>query len=384
MMQSFIKILIVVFIMLSFRHNSYSQPEKVLITYKKEGENWIFYATNTTIVPYYVKLQFKELDNLKPDKDLESYTPTIPGSAKNLKILTLSPIAADKSRNFNFNYIYTIGEPEKSPDLSHPYWLPYRHGKRASIAQGNLGDGTHRGINAIDFNLKVGDTVFASRAGLVYDVKEDSDKGGNSMKFEQFGNYISVYHSDGTTAKYVHLMKNGAFPKIGDAIEAGEAIGLSGNTGYSSGPHLHFVVAHNDNFVSKTLPAKFLNYKEALFIPIEGKSYYAYHPGNAAFEVIDEENFDESKFEKQLTASTLTNDLQIESEAYGDYTLLYINNGYEKTLSGKLTINKINMDATKTLPYSFTVSGKSKQYLLALKPKDLTKKYSYDLSVQIR
>ena len=118
--------------------------------------------------------------------------------------------------------------------------------------------------------------------------------GGNDPKFEPYGNFIKIYHGDGTIGSYVHLKRNGSIVEKGDKIEKGQLIGFSGNTGWSSGPHLHFMVAQNKDFQNITLPIKFLNYKQELFIPTESNSYYAYHPGKPDFEV--EESFKESKF----------------------------------------------------------------------------------------
>jgi murein DD-endopeptidase MepM/ murein hydrolase activator NlpD len=51
-----------------------------------------------------------------------------------------------------------------------------------------------------------------------------------------------IYHEDGTFAEYVHLKKDGAQVSVGDMVSAGDFIAYSGNTGWSSGPHLHFMV----------------------------------------------------------------------------------------------------------------------------------------------
>ncbi len=55
-------------------------------------------------------------------------------------------------------------------------------------------------------------------------------------------NLINVKHDDGTEAQYVHLTLNGALKNEGDSIVQGEVIALSGNTGKTTGPHLHFQV----------------------------------------------------------------------------------------------------------------------------------------------
>ena len=82
----------------------------------------------------------------------------------------------------------------------------------------------------------------AARDGIVIAIKEDSNKGCKSRKCQSLANYLLIYHDDGTFGSYVHLKKNGAKVKEGDKVKAGDIVGLSGNTGWSSGPHLHFEV----------------------------------------------------------------------------------------------------------------------------------------------
>jgi murein DD-endopeptidase MepM/ murein hydrolase activator NlpD len=55
-------------------------------------------------------------------------------------------------------------------------------------------------------------------------------------------NYINIRHSDGTIAAYVHLTTNGALVAVGDQVTQGQIVGMSGDTGNSSEPHLHFHV----------------------------------------------------------------------------------------------------------------------------------------------
>lgn len=62
------------------------------------------------------------------------------------------------------------------------------------------------------------------------------------MKLRPRANFVCVQHSDGTYARYFHLSRNGVRVKKGDRVAAGDILGLSGNTGFSSAPHLHFDV----------------------------------------------------------------------------------------------------------------------------------------------
>lgn len=374
------------FLFLSFFNslNIFSQEQAIEVIYQKLEGGYTFFATNHSNVPYYVKFQFTGLKNLKANHNLENYTPVIYPNQDAKAVLKLQVADPSKSSSFNFNYQYTIGEPNLAIDKDFQYWFPFSHGKRVRVGQGNNGKGTHQGINAIDFNLSIGDTVYGAREGFVFEVKEDSNKGGPDESFEKYGNFINVYHPDGTIAKYVHLQKNGSLVKVGDSIQAGQAIGISGNTGYSSGPHLHFMVVHNENFQSKTLPVTFLTYEQKGVIPIENKSYYGYHPGELSFEVQDESSFNENKLEQQKINSTLKNQIKIESESYGDYTLIYVNNGMADQVSGKLMIELINMQSTKKIPHEFSVAAHSKKYLLAIQPKENAEQFSYKLSAEFR
>ena len=60
-------------------------------------------------------------------------------------------------------------------------------------------------------------------------------------------NNIRIVHSDGTMAVYAHLELESAHVQVGDRVRAGQLLALSGDTGYTSGPHLHFCVQVNAN-----------------------------------------------------------------------------------------------------------------------------------------
>lgn len=127
------------------------------------------------------------------------------------------------------------------------YELPFLPGKKVSIAQGYNGGFSHKGVNALDFNMRKCQIICAARSGVVYGLKEDSKKGGASRKYINDGNYIIVKHADSTYAAYWHLNYNGVLVDLGDSVLAGDSIGLVGSTGFSSGPHLHFEVYYYDH-----------------------------------------------------------------------------------------------------------------------------------------
>ena len=122
---------------------------------------------------------------------------------------------------------------------------PFPKGKKYKIIQAYNGSFSHQEEDsryAIDFNLAVGDTVCAAQDGLIVNVLQENTKGGNNRKYEDFANYITIYHPDGYLTQYVHLQPNSAFVEAGDQVKKGQPIALSGLTGFTSGPHLHFNV----------------------------------------------------------------------------------------------------------------------------------------------
>lgn len=82
----------------------------------------------------------------------------------------------------------------------------------------------------IDIGGNVGDPVYAAAAGKVTTVQKDGSR----------GNYIIIQHPGGLETWYMHL--SSAAVKVGDTVLKGGTIGRLGNTGRSTGPHLHFQV----------------------------------------------------------------------------------------------------------------------------------------------
>ena len=127
-------------------------------------------------------------------------------------------------------------------DSSFVYALPFEKDKTHLLVQGYFGKFSHKERAALDFKMKKGTNVLAARGGIVVRVKEDGEKGGLKSKYRKEGNNIVIQHADNSRSGYWHLQKNGALVNVGDTVKMGQVIGLSGNTGYTSGPHLHFIV----------------------------------------------------------------------------------------------------------------------------------------------
>lgn len=153
---------------------------------------------------------------------------------------------------------------QKNPtliDTNYIYGLPIFSPKKVRIIQGYNGKYSHKGDYALDFRLKKGSIVCAAREGVVYKVEDQYSKGGPNKKYLSKGNHIIIKHSDGTYAAYWHLGPKGVVVKVGESVQKGDIIGFSGNTGYSSWPHLHFDVYYFSNGKQVTIPTKFETHK---------------------------------------------------------------------------------------------------------------------------
>jgi murein DD-endopeptidase MepM/ murein hydrolase activator NlpD len=127
-------------------------------------------------------------------------------------------------------------------DSSFVYQLPYEINKTHLMVQGYFSMFTHKNRAALDFKMKRRTKIYAARGGVVVRVKEDGNRGGLQKKYRPFGNIIVIQHDDSSRAGYWHLQYNGSFVNIGDTVKQGQLIGLSGKTGYTLFPHLHFLV----------------------------------------------------------------------------------------------------------------------------------------------
>lgn len=119
-------------------------------------------------------------------------------------------------------------------------------GGLGELTQGN-GGLTHQGrmYYAYDLASPIGTPVYAMQSGRVIGLYDRyPDTGGGRERSNKF-NYVYLEHDDGYRSVYVHLQEE--FRKtitleIGDWVEVGDLIGLSGNSGWSGGPHLHVEV----------------------------------------------------------------------------------------------------------------------------------------------
>ncbi len=198
----------------------------------------------------------------KENKELNSFLLKPKDSTRLTAILKTESDSIHNARfQDSIRIAYYLGhESLMDPDLDHLYRLPFKKGKKYEVSQGFGGKFSHSGEisnYAIDFRLDVGEPVFAARGGLVVKVIDWFTKhGGEELK--NSANKIVILHEDGTLGAYVHLDYKGSFVKEGEWVKEGDKIGVSGFTGFTRGPHLHFVVRREKDIA---IPVYFKGYE---------------------------------------------------------------------------------------------------------------------------
>ena len=115
---------------------------------------------------------------------------------------------------------------------------------------------THESMrHCIDFALPIGTPIRAIADGVVIERESRFSKThrNRNHKFSAKTNYLTIRHNNGHVSLYLHLRWRSVKVKVGEKIRRGQIIGLSGNTGYTTYPHLHFGLYEN----GKNIPVKF-------------------------------------------------------------------------------------------------------------------------------
>jgi murein DD-endopeptidase MepM/ murein hydrolase activator NlpD len=193
-------------------------------------------------------------------------------------VLKFTPIRHTLPCHMRFRYSSRCGGMEGAHDPKAVYRLPYPRVKAYVVSQGNLGRVSHgKGSGndyAIDWTMPEGSMVLAARGGVVIGIKQDSNQGGDDKKFDSSGNQIVIKHDDGTCAEYLHLQQDSALVKLGQRVNAGTPLAHSGNTGHTTGPHLHVAVFVNQTGFERTcLPVRWYTKHGPVERLLDGTTY---------------------------------------------------------------------------------------------------------------
>ena len=241
---------------------------------------------NDYAVPVTLGWSVRDLDNLTPTGAIDGAV-TLPGAlepggAGATVVLAGFAITEPSARYYRYlDFRARFGDPTARPQ-PYRYALPFGVGQEHRVIQGFHGSFSHSGSNefAVDFACPEGTPVLAAREGLVVATHDAAVENGTTSEYLDYQrtNFVVILHDDGTLGEYMHLATGGVRVRAGDRVARAQYIALSGNTGYSTTPHLHFQVmtAEHDGREARSFPFEFEIAPGRAERPSEGRVYRAY------------------------------------------------------------------------------------------------------------
>jgi murein DD-endopeptidase MepM/ murein hydrolase activator NlpD len=231
------------------------------IRMRQEGtkESPVYIVFNDFSGPVEIELKLTDAVNVLTEPPLPARF-VVPGQKEQI-LVGVGALDPRRSFQYRLNMSSVPGRPISTPVEDIVVLPPFPPDEQYPISQGFQGEKTHltpESEFAIDISMPVGTAIHAVRSGTIMDVEEDFNRGGTDMeKFVDKANHVRVLHEDGTMAVYAHLDLASVSVRPGARIRAGQKIARSGNTGFSSGPHLHFAIQQNTGMKLISLPFKF-------------------------------------------------------------------------------------------------------------------------------
>ena len=258
--------------------SSFVVPE-FSVTHEVIGTTIELVAHNEFHAQVEVRLKFVEIAGVSyPDPDQLLRWVIDPRSDQLL--LNLEVLQEVEAPYVEYRFEYMPGDPTASHQANEGYLAPFSAGRDFPITQAFPDAITHRTLDsvyAVDIAMPVGTDVLAARGGVVFDVTSQNFRGGLDLSRDgEAANIVRILHDDGTFSLYAHLNWNSIRVKPGDRVRAGQSIADSGNTGYTSGPHLHFSVQRNAGLKVESIPVVFKGQNSSSVSPATGDILTAY------------------------------------------------------------------------------------------------------------
>ncbi|MDS4042779.1 MAG: M23 family metallopeptidase [Candidatus Competibacter sp.] len=244
-------------------------PIRISIRNRGTQDAPVLAAINDYYGPVEVEISAEMLDNMRAEPPLPVRV-VVPPRAE---IIAVSFTPSGPRWRYSYQVRAVLGDPAAEHRPDGPYTPPFAPGQRFAISQAFDGVFSHQHPQsryAVDIVLPLGTPVRAARAGVVMEIADDFLDGGTDPKYQTRANAVRILHQDGTMAVYAHLHPDSVRVAPGQRVERGAWLANSGNTGYSTGPHLHFAIQRNAGMELVSLPFEFTGPDGRGVTPIAG------------------------------------------------------------------------------------------------------------------
>ncbi|NOQ36549.1 MAG: peptidoglycan DD-metalloendopeptidase family protein [Methylococcaceae bacterium] len=217
-----------------------------------------FSITNNYAGAVEVKAEFSVQENIISDPPLPQKF--IVKSGESPVLFKVFRIDSSQKARYDVKYSYILGSPSAKHDTNTLYLPPFAKEAQFKITQAFKGQFSHsdeQSKYAVDISMPEGTPVHAARTGVVMAVENDFFENGLKESYKAKANNIRILHDDGSMAIYAHLKVDAALVYRGLKVSAGQLIAYSGNTGFSTGAHLHFAVQLNKGMELVSVPFVF-------------------------------------------------------------------------------------------------------------------------------
>lgn len=235
----------------------HSKPD-VTILQENTANGTQLIATNEWHCPVELEVRLTKVKNIS--RSARKPFRTVLPARSELDLFEITPADVNEGYSYEMEYAFMPGDPTQEHHAPQLYHMPYAKGTSFQVTQAfpskiTHGDAASR--HAIDFAMPEGTPVYAARAGTVISTEYGNFTGGTDTEDLPKANTVRIAHDDGTIGVYAHLAWNAIRVRTGQTVRRGQYIANSGNTGFSSGPHLHFVVMANVGMKFKSVPVLF-------------------------------------------------------------------------------------------------------------------------------
>lgn len=229
---------------------AHGAPAQVSMRVEGDAGSYLVWADNGLAGPVEVRLR-SERGDVAGEPELPARA-TVPANASVL-VARVHPGTATGGDALALRMDTVPGSVNARPaDYEYLFPLDMRTPRVEQAWGGRYSHDDAENRHAVDFAADPGTTVLAAREGVVMQVEMD---GGDESAGARHGraNLVRVLHADGSMAVYAHLAAQ-ALVEPGQRVRRGQPIGVSGDSGFSTGPHLHFAVQVNRGMRLESIP----------------------------------------------------------------------------------------------------------------------------------